>query len=453
MLGLSQKLSRSLAALFGLALAVPPALAQDAPVYGAHYAPNSGAGAGGDYATSVPLDLPKVKGGLPLPLQIVHGGNRFGAAGLRWEIPISSIRRDVTIAHRRPINAPGPLQPREQLSLSLFGSSFTLVMKPEDHTTWLALRGGQQLEAHDVGGGVFELYDGYGLKYVFSSDGGSTGALDNGNLYVLRDIFGPGAAKVHLDYGFSAPSLGGGSTGLTISLASVSYNYNADGTCPKHIVNLNYGPLSAAPLSISVLGSTALVRMQVLRGVQDGTAIDVMARDNAPDQPVDCDHTTMKSLRSYNFTYRNDPDTRQLQLSQVTMIGQEGSDERAVTLPVATYEYGQFIGSDGKLNYRDAKVIDLPSDVTSTGGITGTASTGLGPNGTLNIGLKSCWISMARDSQTSFTTLPVGERAISLGRTERRCSSPPTLCRRSSLGSAARTWSPMKMASGQYTIQ
>ena len=80
----------------------------------------------------------------------------------------------------------------------------------------MARRDEAQLEVRDVGGGVLEMYDGNGRRYSFSSDGANadqtSGALDNGNLYLLKDIFGPGGTPaaqphVHLDYAFATPSL------------------------------------------------------------------------------------------------------------------------------------------------------------------------------------------------------------------------------------------------------
>ena len=105
------------------------ALAQIAPVGGDHYAARESdtgfAGAvssSGGYGTSVPLDLPAARGGLKVPVQVVYGGRRFGAAGLGWDVPLSFIRRDVRVAHRRPANIPDASpQPREQLTLTLDG--------------------------------------------------------------------------------------------------------------------------------------------------------------------------------------------------------------------------------------------------------------------------------------------------------------------------------------------
>jgi hypothetical protein len=101
--------------LIGLILAVSltsAVQAQLAPT-GGHYAARASdtgfAGAvnsQGEYGASVPLDLPAVRGGLPLPVGIVSGGHTTGAAGVGWDVPLSFIRRDTTIAHRRPMNIP-----------------------------------------------------------------------------------------------------------------------------------------------------------------------------------------------------------------------------------------------------------------------------------------------------------------------------------------------------------
>lgn len=86
--------------------------AQLAPVVGTHYAARASetgfAGAvnsTGGYGASVPLDLPPVRGDLPLPLQVVYGGHQIGAAGLGWDVPLSYIFRSATIGHRRPTPA------------------------------------------------------------------------------------------------------------------------------------------------------------------------------------------------------------------------------------------------------------------------------------------------------------------------------------------------------------
>jgi len=136
----------------------------------------------GGFGASVPLDLPSVRGNLPLPLHVSYGGYRFGAAGVGWDVPLSFIRRDRTVAHRRPAGSPGVgPQAREQLSLTLDGQGTDLVRNAAS-TAWLARRDGAQLEVRGTGGGVLETYDGNGLKYSFSSGGGSVGLPDGGNL-------------------------------------------------------------------------------------------------------------------------------------------------------------------------------------------------------------------------------------------------------------------------------
>jgi hypothetical protein len=348
MFGLSLNLSRLRVAVLGLALVAPSvALAQLAPAgTGDHHAARASdtgfageVGSSGHYKTSVPLDLPSARGGLPVPVQVLYGGRRFGAAGLGWDVPLSSISRNVRLAHRRPANLPDTSpQAREQLTLTLNGGGIDLVRKADD-TGWVALRNDAQLEVRDVGGGVLEMYDGKGLRYSFSSaPSGASQPLDQGNYYLLQDIFGPGGTRVHLTYAFGAPTIAGGRagsfTGLSIDLASVSYNYDSAGSCAKHQVSMFYDADASAPNSISMLGITPLVRKHHLFGVV------VFARETADDSSQPCSGA-MKVLRGYNLNYQNDADTGQLQLSRVTMFGKDDTPERFINLPVATYTYGQ----------------------------------------------------------------------------------------------------------------
>src|SRR5262249_31174789 len=172
-------------------------------------------------------------------------------------------------------------------------------------------------EVREAGDGVLEMYDGNGLKYAFSAQGGSAGSrMDNGDLFLLRDIFGPGGSNVHLEYRIGTPALPGGGTGLSIDLGNVRYNLDASGTCEKHRINLIYDADAATPLSISMLGSTVLTRMHKL------TAVDVTAR-NSPTSSSDPCAGAMISLRKYAFAYQDDADTGQPQLQKVTMIGQQ----------------------------------------------------------------------------------------------------------------------------------
>jgi hypothetical protein len=101
---------------------------------------------------------------------------------------------------------------------------------------------------------------------------------------------------------------------------------------------------------------------------------------------VACRKCMTASLRKYNFAYQADADTGQFRLSQVTMIGQEGTPERNVTLPVATYGYGRFTGADdGMIRYGLSQSIPLPSTfATAVGGIASTVTQPFDPNTALN---------------------------------------------------------------------
>jgi hypothetical protein len=147
------------------------ASAQLAPT-GAHYAGRaSDTGYGGTFvgatrifAASVPLQLPSSRGGLPIPLQIVHGGRGVGAAGLGWDVPLSYITRDRSFAYRRPASSPGVLPvPRERVFLSLAGESLGLMRRGKD---WIARSGTLELVARETTE-AWLAYDGHGRTYTF----------------------------------------------------------------------------------------------------------------------------------------------------------------------------------------------------------------------------------------------------------------------------------------------
>ncbi|MEP7043276.1 MAG: RHS repeat-associated core domain-containing protein [Dokdonella sp.] len=289
--------------------------------------------ASGGYSTQVPLELPSIRGGLPTPLQIAYGGNKVGAAGLGWDVPLSYIAHQTTLAHRRPINAVEQApQAREQWLLVLDGQS-TLLVRNAANTAWVPQRNGAQLELRDQGGGTFVLYDGSGLTYTFTAEGGSAGSrLDNGNLSLLRDVTGPGGSHLHLEYGISTPALPGGGSGLAIDLKNVRYNPDATGSCYKHQITLTYDAPSAQPLALTMLDTVPLLRMDKLTGV------DVASRATL-DAGAPCGGS-MVALRRYALTYQADADSAAPQLQSVTVRGQAGTPEANTTLPVTTYSYG-----------------------------------------------------------------------------------------------------------------
>lgn len=311
----------------------------------------------GGYSATVPLDLAPVRGGLPVPLSVVYGGRHFGAAGLSWDVPLSYIYHSKTIARHRPkpapfsVDSPTPINSPDLLVLMLLGEPIELVRNAADNR-WVGRYHSEQLQVLDRGNGIMAAYDGNGLAYIFNAQGGCPGCLlDNGNLFMLESIVGPGGNSVQLIYKFSTPVLPGGGTGLSIDLTNVRYNKKPTGNCFKDEIALEYDALSSTPLSMSMLGSTVLTRMHKL------TAVDVMRRGTSSD-PAGCANVP-QSLRKYLLSYQDDPDTGQRRLHQVRMIGQDGTPERSIMLPIATYSYGR-VTSNGVISYRKTQSIPVP---------------------------------------------------------------------------------------------
>lgn len=332
-----------------------PAAAQLAPVMGTHYAARSSdtgfqgaVNSLGGYGASVPLDLPAARGGLPVPVQIVYGGHRVGAAGLGWDLPLSYIFRDTTIARRRPANlADGSPQAREQISLMLDGQRIDLVRNAAD-TAWVARRNDAQLEVRDRGDGIMFMYDGEGRTYTFSAQGPGAGTrLVGENLFLLVGISAPGGNSVNFIYQFNAPALPGGGSGLAIDLLHVRFNKSpTTAGCFKNDVLFSYDLPAAPPLSILMLENTPLVRVRKI------SKVTVFSRPSCTDPDV--------ALRTYTFNYQPDPDTQLPRLQSVTMNGQKNTPEQNIALPVAAYTYGKLTGTDGKIAFQKTQSITLP---------------------------------------------------------------------------------------------
>ncbi|WP_338869532.1 RHS repeat-associated core domain-containing protein [Myxococcus stipitatus] len=384
-----------------LACCLPwPVFAQLAPVMGTHYAAQASdtgfagsTNAVGAYDASIPLSLPESRGGLPIPVQVMYGGNQVGAAGLGWDVPLSTIVRSKSLAYRRPKpgtfpapDAPpssAPLPLPESLTLTLGGGRTDLLLNAEG-TAWVA-REDAQLEVRASGESTLLVYDGNGLTYEFSAQGGGAGSrLDNGNLYLLRNITGM-AGMVHLEYTFGAPALPGGGTGLSINLKSVVYNQSSvSPSCFKNKIQFNYDAPTTTPLSMSVLGSTVLARFQKL------ASISVDSRATCADAEV--------SLRRYDFTYQTDPDTQRPQLQKVTMVGQQGKPERNVTLPVATYSYGTLSDNDGVITYQKTQSIGVNDTSVFSHGLSFTTSRSTS-SGTRELSTKQAFVDLDGDGR------------------------------------------------------
>jgi len=170
----------------------------------------------------------------------------------------------------------------------------------------------------------------------------------------LNGISAPGGNSAVFIYQFNAPALPGGGAGLAIDLLHVRYNKSpTNAGCFKNDVLFSYDLSATDPLSISMLGNTALVRVRKISKVM------VFSRPSCTEPDV--------VLRTYTFNYQPDPDTELPRLQSVTMQGQRGTPEGNVLLPVATYTYGTATNVAGGLTYRRTQRLSLPSGVDARG--------------------------------------------------------------------------------------
>lgn len=304
-----------------------PALAQLAPT-GDHYAgrpSDTGFGgtspnAAGTFTATIPFSLPTARGGLPIPLQITYGTRGVGAAGLGWDLPLSYIQHDRTLAHRRPARGTTIPALRDRVYVSLLGQSLDLVPYGG---AWVARSGTPQFTARESGG-TWVAYDGEGRTYTFIRPPGLSGT----GLWLLKSITTAGAASLQLTYQITTWPLDGG-VGSEVNLVRVTYNGSPAAGCAKTEIALTYGYGSTAPLSISVAGKQILVRKHLL------TLVDVTSRATCA--------TPSQRLRRYELQYPDhgeDPDTRLPRLRSVRMFGRQGTPEENSALPLAAYDYG-----------------------------------------------------------------------------------------------------------------
>jgi len=292
-------------------LALPPAV----PLSGA-----AGANASG-YSAALPLEFPTARGGLPVPVRVVYSDQGVGAAGRGWDLPLSYIRRDASIARRRPIGAANVVpQAREQVTIALDSRVMALARTVSG---WSAKNDAPELQVREPGDGSWIVYNGQGLTYRF---GDLSGALAGTDLWLLQDVTGPDGAKLHLDYDVTRPTVAGATT-LAFDLTRVSYNpHTSTAGCYKNSVSLAYDAPRDPPLAITSLGSWPIVRRHKL------TSIDVYARELCESGPV--------RIRRYQLDYQGDADTQQPRLRTVSLLGQDGSPEASTPIFIARYAYG-----------------------------------------------------------------------------------------------------------------
>jgi RHS repeat-associated protein len=331
--------------LFALVVCLAPrsSEAQLAPT-GAHYAARSsdsghaGPNGGGGYSTSVPLDLPAARGGLPVPLQIVSGSPRYGALGVGWDIPLSYVYVAYSVAHHRPDSTnTTEAGPRTRVTLSLLGRNVEMIRKDISwvgEQVWIG-RNAPDLEMRS-NGATWVLYDGNGLTYKFgmhsymSRMGGPS--LASGGMWLLDDITGRGGASVHLDYETRAVRIHPDEDtqdAVTINLTKIHYNPAPDAPeCFKNEVSILYNASADAahPYAVSVIGSRAVARYSNV------AAIQVWSRET-------CDAAAV-ILRRYDFKYDPDADTHQDRLTSVSMTGRSDRPDGNVRIPIARFKYG-----------------------------------------------------------------------------------------------------------------
>ena len=317
------------------AIVLPPrsGAAQIAPT-GVHYAGrasdtgHAGPSNSGAYATSIPLDLPASRDGLPLPLQVTSGTKGFGAAGVGWDVPLSYVLVDKSFVYRRPAMAPGaPPAPRERITVSLVGQHIEMI---RTGNRWTGRYAADLSMRRD--GNRWIVADGNGRSYTFTQNillAGTGGPYaGSGGLWLLDSIEGSGGAVVNLRYAITPVVVPNSpSPAVSIDLLGLGYNPPLAGGCYKHDVTLAYDAigLGARPRALAVIGARVNARLHKL------TSIDVTSRASCADAP--------QRLRKYALVYALDPDTQQPRLAAVKMFGRQGTPEATVALPVASYQY------------------------------------------------------------------------------------------------------------------
>lgn len=341
---------RTLLAFLVVAAAAPrPAAAQLAPT-GDHYggrASDTGFGPTptGGYAATVPLNLPRPHGDLPIPFEITYGVRGFGAAGVGWDVPLSFVQRNDYIAHRRPAAFPDAgVRPRETVVLSLLGQRQTMVPKGSD---WVAQRGAPDLLMRDDNG-TWRVYDGQGRTFSFSQPE----ILAGTNLWLLDSIKGSGGALLTITYDIESAYLAGApEPAITIDILRIDYDaHPTTAGCFKHQIDLVYDTPLGTPLSLAIVGERVLAREHKLMRV------DVSSFASCT--------VAATRLRSYTLNYKIDPDTRQAQLASVTQTGRAGTAAATTPMPVAGYGYGTATytgGGEPVLRYQATQSIALPS--------------------------------------------------------------------------------------------
>lgn len=336
---------------------------------GSHYAgrPSDTGFAGvsnlGGYQTTLDIDLPPARGGSTIPVGLVYGGGRrVGVAGIGWELPLSFVRVDSSFAHRRPkfgLQAPTG---REAVLVTIAGATTVMgrsgSVDSHGHRVWIARdeAAAWTLTAEDDNS--WHLHDGNGEEYVFARPI----ATVSNDLWLLTSIISPtnrvkfvynvGTRAFPTDNGVDCDHLSrldcATGVGVEIDLARIYYNQHpTTPDCWKNEISFEYAADRNEPLSLSLLGSLPITRSHTLQ------TLTTLGRTGCNASP--------QQIRRYEFSYDNDPDTRNPRLRSVRMNGRDGS----AAIPLGQFEYGTAT-TQGQLGYALVGSISLPSDALTT---------------------------------------------------------------------------------------
>jgi RHS repeat-associated protein len=317
---------------------------------------------------------------MEIPVTLTYGTRGVGAGGLGWDIPLSYVHRNSTIAHRRPAwSSGGPLQARQQLVLSLGGRTMQMIPRkpgdPNDHV-WIAQQDAPQLELHQESEAEWRLLDGSGHSFAFTKRVGN----DLWLLSEIHDTRHENSVKFEYEitshtFAFAQPdpwtTSGIAGSGTSLDLTKITYNTHPTvTTCTKDEIYFHYSSEDTQPLSLSFLGIVPIVRMRTLSDVA------VMERSTCDADP--------SPLRTYEFTYADDVDTGLPQLAKVNVTGRNDRPDRDLRMPIATYEYGAATTANGTtraLIYEPGTDVALPDLGTNTPPIASAVRDGNGPDG------------------------------------------------------------------------
>jgi hypothetical protein len=143
------------------------------------------------------LDLPKERHGLPIPVSVAGSGTRMGAAGRGWDVPLSYVSKNTSLAYTRPMSSGLFPATGTTYSLSLLGRSVELVPKLGESVAgkWVARTGWPDLVAVQESATTWKVYDGGGLTFTFENvpDQPTPGVYT-----LLKRIEGAGNSRVDL---------------------------------------------------------------------------------------------------------------------------------------------------------------------------------------------------------------------------------------------------------------